>query len=72
MTFPACFTSQRHIDEWTSLAKIAKEEASPCSDCTKRYKAQMLEEGRCDRAVVRKDFAYTPKKTISIKEVLPA
>ena len=72
MTYPACFTSQQAFDEWTALAKIAREEASPCSDCTRRYRAKMQDEGRCDREVVRKDFAYAPKKPINIKEVLPA
>jgi hypothetical protein len=68
--YPQCFTSQGQFDDWTRQARIAHEQASPCGDCSKKYKHSMLQAGRCDVKVVRRDFTYTVAK--AKKEVLPA
>lgn len=67
--YPQCFNSQGQFDDWTRMARTAHEQASPCGDCSKKYKQSMLQAGRCDVKVVRRDFTYTVKAK---KEALPA
>ena len=68
LTHPACYATQQDYDDWASLARLAREEASPCTDCEKPYKAKMLRQGRCDAKLVRANFSFTHKKIITIKE----
>lgn len=70
--FPACFKSQVDYDDWKKLARLAREDASPCTDCTLIYKTRMLYQGRCNAKQVRSEFAYNPKKTMAIQEAVPA
>lgn len=47
MGFPACFNTQKQYDEWKSLARLSRELVTICTDCTKDYRDQMLEQRRC-------------------------
>ena len=60
MSKPACFDTQSQYDNWLKMARTAKEQASPCSDCSKRFKYQMTQAKRCDVIVVRRDFSFIP------------
>lgn len=48
MGYPACFESQNQFDGWKLSARLAREMASICTDCTKEYQAKMLDERRCN------------------------
>ena len=71
MKKPACFDTQKQYDDWLVLARNAREQASPCSDCSRQYKHAMTKAGRCDVVVVRRDFTHIPASAIK-KEVTPA
>jgi hypothetical protein len=47
MGYPACFQSQDQYDGWKALARLAREMASICTDCSTEYRDRMLEERRC-------------------------
>lgn len=44
---PKCFESRKQYSEWLDLARVVKEQASICDDCTKSHKAKMMEQKRC-------------------------
>ena len=44
---PACFPSQSDYQAWRDPARIAREPATICDDCTPAYRAQMMAERRC-------------------------
>ena len=56
MYFPKCFFSYEQYREWVTLAKQAKENVSPCDDCSVRYELKMREAGRCDRQWITKNL----------------
>jgi hypothetical protein len=62
VTRPACFPTQADYDDWRALARNAREQATPCTDCLKPYKASMLAVGRCDAKQVKAIFLHNPKK----------
>lgn len=45
MTKPACFRTEA---EWRDWFKIHHGADTPCTDCTREYQAQMIQEGRCE------------------------
>ena len=55
---PACFAPDTFA-EWRKLAVQARDDASPCTDCNRKYKAKMLDQGRCDSKAVRQEFTLT-------------
>lgn len=61
-SYPLCFAKQEDYDHWRKLAQDAHDHVSPCTDCTKPYRAKMLEQGRCDKRIVKRDFSYEPNK----------
>jgi hypothetical protein len=60
-TYPICFKSPKQFREWAYLAMQAREEATPCGDCTKDYQERMLRECRCLENEVKEVFKYLPK-----------
>ena len=72
---PRCFQSQQQFDEWRQLARMAREQASPCSDCTAAHEARMRTAGLCDKKAVRREFSIIfskPSRRTAIQEALPA
>jgi hypothetical protein len=47
---PLCFQSREQFDNWKEFARIAKDTASICEDCTLEYKHKMKEVNRCKQA----------------------
>lgn len=47
--YPSCFANEEQWRDYVSSARIARERCSICEDCTAKYQAEMLEQGRCDR-----------------------
>lgn len=70
-THPRCFDTQQQFNDWLHLARTAREQASPCGDCSRRYKHDMTQAKRCFPVVVRRDFSFIPASAIK-KEVTPA
>lgn len=68
MTYPACYPSQADYTDWARYARTAHELASPCMDCTKRYRAEMTHAGRCDRKEVQTVFVVRPPLNGFIKK----
>lgn len=56
--FPPCFPSKEDYDVWKLFAIRAHEPCSPCSDCTKKYKAQMKAQGQCETKVVEIQYEH--------------
>lgn len=57
MSFPACFPTHAQYREWRKVAIIAKESVTPCTDCTRPYKAHMTDQGKCFPSEVRMQFS---------------
>jgi hypothetical protein len=62
---PACFDSQRQWIEWQTLelACLRRLRFGPCTDCTHRYQARMINENRCARPWLDLDFVKTRADT---------
>lgn len=59
--FPACFGSLDEFKTWRFFAVIAKERASPCSDCNKEFEARMGRMRRCHKEEVSQVFLVTAR-----------
>ena len=44
---PECFKDAKQYSEWRKVAMIAKEHCTPCTDCSPRYRNEMVEVQRC-------------------------
>lgn len=60
MSTPLCFDTKKDFAHWQSLARRAREVSTPCSDCSKQYKAEMLSRGRCKEKSVKAEFRQIP------------
>lgn len=49
--YPKCFDSVEQYREWRKSAITAKEFATPCMDCSAKYKSEVG--ARCEPVVVR-------------------
>lgn len=68
-TYPRCFDSLSEYRGWRTLAVTAHEAATPCTDCTARYKATMAEEARCYPNEMRINFYIATPKTAWQKQI---
>lgn len=60
MSKPLCFDTKKDFEHWVLLAKQAREVSTPCSDCSKQYKTEMLSRGRCNEKSVKAEFRQIP------------
>lgn len=61
-SYPACFAGPEQYEGWRQTARSAKDESTPCDDCTAEYAARMRDEGRCDREYVQERFVINKRK----------
>jgi hypothetical protein len=71
MIYPLCFKSRKQFAEWAKLAVQAREEATPCSDCTPAYKQSMTAIHCCNEKQVIEQFRHIPTSRYKKKEVTP-
>lgn len=56
---PACYPTQKLYDDWRRVASLAREECTPCTDCSKKFAYEMRERGKCQPAQVKAIFRFT-------------
>lgn len=64
MTCPACFNNEADFKDWKGFAIKARQETTPCEDCSKQFEDQMKGEGRCNRDEVMVLFHHLPTSKI--------
>lgn len=64
MQRPLCFNSDRDFGQWLYFAATAREECTPCSDCTPEYKQKMTEQNRCLQNYVMEKHQVRPVRYI--------
>ena len=66
---PSCYPDHKIWQEWLYWAKVSKEIANPCMDCSIAYEAQMMSLLRCNKETTSK--IWVNKKWKSLMDTNP-
>lgn len=60
--YPLCFDTIDDYRAWVVFAKMAKENVSPCDDCTREFQERMQDQHRCNSTIVSANFLWRVKR----------